>query len=361
MKTILMITLSSHTTFQESVFCMYENLKNRYNVITITIAGSSYPAPKDKNNHFINAPLRPGFTKGTLNLKELHKMMQIVRNSDFDTVYFETFHIWNYPVILYCKLHGIKYSHAINDVIPHEGDSHAKLNGMLNDLTAKLADRIVLRSTNGYNNALLRYPKYKDKLYKVDLWISFPKYCAPKGGSVLFFGRINRYKGITRLFELARRTPDIQYTVAGKADDNVISTVAELRALPNVEVYEGIVPYGKMHEYFYDSVCIILPYETASQSGVVLDAYKHSRPVVAFDVGALGDQVEDGVTGYLAKAGDIDQLEALLRKVIDMPKDQYEKMCMDAYQKGLNTCSAKSREKDFLDAIGMTQEGVYEF
>lgn len=46
----------------------------------------------------------------------------------------------------------------------------------------------------------------------------------------------------------------------------------------------------------------------------MLDAYKHSRPAVAFDVGALGEQIDDGVTGYLAKPGDVGQLETQLRK-----------------------------------------------
>lgn len=354
-KKILMITLSNHTSFQDGVFSMYENLKGRYEVSTLTIAGSSYPVSQDKNNYFVDAPLRPGITKGTFNFKEIHRMMKIIRKVDFDTVYFESFHIWNYPVIMYLKLHRIKYSHAINDVIPHEGDPHAKINGMINGLTAKLADRIILRSSDGLNNAEKRYPKYKNKLHKVDLWYSFPQYCPPKGNTILFFGRMNRYKGIDCLLELVKKTPDLQYIVAGKADDSVGDTVEELRKMSNVKLDEGVIPYDKMHDYFYNARCTILPYETATQSGVVLDAYKHSRPAVAFDVGALGEQIDDGVTGYLAKPGDVGQLETQLRKIIDMPNEQYEQMCMKSYQKGLDAYSAKSREREFLSAIGVEQ------
>ena len=56
---------------------------------------------------------------------------------------------------------------------------------MINGLTAKLADRIILRSSDGLNNAEKRYPKYKNKLHKVDLWYSFPQYCPPKGNTIL--------------------------------------------------------------------------------------------------------------------------------------------------------------------------------
>lgn len=352
MKKILMVTLSTHTTFQEIVFSMYENLKGRYDVSTLTISNSSYPVPNNEENYFVNAPHKPGVTKGTFNLKEIHRMMTIIRKSNFDTIYFESFHSWNYFIILYCKIHGIRYSHAIHDVVPHKGDRHELINKTLNNITVKLANRIILRSSEGYNNALNLYPKYKSKMQKVDLWYTFPIYCPPKGKYILFFGRMNRYKGIEGLLELAKQTRDIQYVVAGKADDNVRKTVDELSVLPNVKVDEGIIPYDKMHDYFYDAYCIVLPYESATQSGVVLDAYKHSRPAVAFDVGALGEQIEDGVTGYLAKAGDIKQFEMQVRKMLDMPKYEYEQMCLRAYQKGLDEYSAKSKEKDFLRAIG---------
>ena len=208
-------------------------------------------------------------------------------------------------------------AHAINDVVPHEGDSMVKLKDWLNELTVFFSDRVILRSADGLNNAIRRFPKYKEKMRKVDLWYSFPQYCAPKGNNVLFFGRMNLYKGIDYLLELVKRTPDVQYVIAGKADESVGDTVKELRKMSNVKLDEGVIPYGKMHDYFYNAICTVLPYETATQSGVVLDAYKHSRPAVAFDVGALGEQIDDGVTGYLAKPGDVGQLETQLRKIID--------------------------------------------
>ena len=356
MKKILMVTMSTHTSFQDGVFSMYENLKGRYEVTTLTIKNSDYPAPDDTNNLFIDAPKRPGITKDTFNVVRLHKMMKMIRKIDFDVVYFESFHVWNYPIMLYCKRKHIFMAHAINDVIPHEGDSMVKLKSWLNKLTVVLSDRVVLRSVDGLNNALLRYPKYEMKMKKVDLWYSFPPYCAPRGDSVLFFGRMNRYKGIEYLLELVKQTPDICYVIAGKADDSVRSIVDALKVLPNVKIEEGVIPYGKMHDYFYNARCTVLPYETATQSGVVLDAYKHSRPAVAFNVGALGEQIEDGTTGYLASPGDVKQLETQLRKIVDMPEEQYEQMCRRAYQKGLDSYSAQSREKEFLSAIGVEQE-----
>ena len=186
MKKILMVTMSDHTSFQDGVFSMYENLKDRYKVTTLTMKNSDYPAPRNRDNLFIDAPKRPGITKDTFNVARIHHMMKMIRNTDFDVVYFESFHVWNYPIMLYCKNKHIPVAHAINDVIPHAGDEHARINKTINNLTARLANRIILRSADGYNNALGQYPQYKDKLHKVDLWYSFPQYCEPKGNSISF-------------------------------------------------------------------------------------------------------------------------------------------------------------------------------
>ena len=50
MKKILMVTMSEHTSFQDGVFSMYENLKDRYKVTTLTMKNSDYPAPRNRDN-----------------------------------------------------------------------------------------------------------------------------------------------------------------------------------------------------------------------------------------------------------------------------------------------------------------------
>lgn len=353
MKKFLMVTLSNHTSFQDGVFSMYENLKDRYEINTITIAGSTYPVSTDSCNYFIKAPLNPGVSKSTFNLKELHRMMKIVRSLSFETVYFESFHMWNYPIIFYCKSKGISYSHVINDVIAHEGDSHIWLRDVLKKVSICMFNRIILRSENGLEKAKTHYPKYAHKMHKVDLWYSFPEYCAPRGKTVLFFGRINKYKGIDKLCDLIRMTSDINYVVAGKADESISEELKLLRGLSNVKVDEGIVPYDKMHDYFYNACCVVLPYNSASQSGVVLDAYKHSRPVVAFNVGAIGEEIEDGVSGYIVEPGNLEELARRVKEIVDMDTNDFEKLCHNSYEYGIKRYSAKSREEEFLKAIGV--------
>lgn len=352
MKSILMITLSRHASFQDGVFSMYHQLKNKYNVWTITRDNDDYPAPHEPHNFFIKAPENPGISKDTFNVREWTRMMRIIKTLKPDIIYIESFHFWNYPIMIYCKRKGITLACSLNDVILHSGDSHLGVKKILNASQVALADRVIMRSKNGLENAKKMYPNATKKMYRTDLWYTFPEYCPPKGDYILFFGRMNRYKGIDNLYEIASRTPELNYVVAGKSDESAVEIINKLETLPNVRLEDRIVPYNDMHEYFYNARCVVLPYSSATQSGVILDAVKHSRPAIAFRVGALGEQIIDRKTGLLAETGNIDEIVQEVRCIAEMDEHEYEVMCENAYEFGLKEYSAQGQEENFLNSIG---------
>ena len=352
MKRILMVTFSRHASFQDGVFSMYHQLKDRYDVWTMTRKNDDYPAPHEEHNYFVSAPENPGLSKETFNFSELKRMMGIIRKIKPEIVYIESFHTWNYPIMLYCKRNKIVLACSLNDVILHEGDSHIFIKKMFNASQVKLADRVVMRSKNGLENAQKLYPKYKKKMYRVDLWYTFPEYCPPKGNTILFFGRMNRYKGIDNLYQLIKETPELNYVVAGKADDSDMEVIRKMEELPNVDLQNLVIPYNDMHDYFYNARCIVLPYKSATQSGVILDASKHSRPAVAFKVGALGEQIIDGKTGLLAEPENVAELLEKVKSIVSMPEELYEEMCKASYEYGIKNYSAKGQEQNFLKAVG---------
>ena len=49
---------------------------------------------------------------------------------------------------------------------------------------------------------------------------------------------------------------------------------------------------------------VVLPYESATQSGIVQIAYGFGKPVVVTDVGGLPDVVSDDKTGYIVPPQD---------------------------------------------------------
>jgi glycosyltransferase involved in cell wall biosynthesis len=62
---------------------------------------------------------------------------------------------------------------------------------------------------------------------------------------------------------------------------------------------------------------LVLPYRSATQSGVVQLAYSFARPVVATAVGGLVEAVEDGDTGLLVPPQDPPALADALQRLLD--------------------------------------------
>ncbi|MSR05538.1 MAG: glycosyltransferase [Gemmatimonadetes bacterium] len=130
---------------------------------------------------------------------------------------------------------------------------------------------------------------------------------------VLFFGRLDYYKGLDvlgdaiRLLQARGRTPRV--VIAGAGPYVVPPTpgaTLDTRYLPDRELVE-LVARARI---------VVMPYHDATGSQVPQTAYSYGTPVVATTVGCLREYVEDGVTGLLVPPRDparlADALELLL-------------------------------------------------
>lgn len=129
----------------------------------------------------------------------------------------------------------------------------------------------------------------------------------PPGAQVmLFFGFVREYKGLICLIdalpEIHRRLPDSKLLIVGDFYDDkkkYISRMEELGIASMVAVYDEYVPDREVGIYFGAADLVVLPYESATQSGIVQIAYAFGKPVVVTSVGGLPEVVDDGRTGYV--------------------------------------------------------------
>ena len=66
----------------------------------------------------------------------------------------------------------------------------------------------------------------------------------------------------------------------------------------NVQCHYFFVPDNEVGKYFSASDVVVLPYKTASQSGIVQIAYHFDTPVIVSNVWGLPEIVDEGKTGY---------------------------------------------------------------
>jgi|SRR5579863_2307338 len=141
----------------------------------------------------------------------------------------------------------------------------------------------------------------------------------PAQPSILFFGRLEPYKGLRVLMDAMplvwQVRPDVELVVAGSGQ----SAGEVIDDDPRVQKLPGYVPEAEVDRLFRAARLVVAPYTEGSQSGVVSIACSRGIPAIVTEVGALPTLVAD--SSQVVAPGDPDALaEALLRHLDHGPR-----------------------------------------
>ena len=169
----------------------------------------------------------------------------------------------------------------------------------------------------------------------------------------LYFGLIRPYKGVEVLLKaipLIEEIDDFKCLIVGE----IYSNEKEIRSLINkcnpnqVKLVDSFIPNDQVSLWFRVADVIVLPYISATQSGIIPIAYRCNRPVIATDVGALSDVVINGKTGYLVPAADT---EELARSIVNFFKEQKTRDFTPGINEIISTHSWKVYTEKLLNFI----------
>jgi glycosyltransferase involved in cell wall biosynthesis len=123
---------------------------------------------------------------------------------------------------------------------------------------------------------------------------------------ILFFGYVRAYKGLEVLLqampEILRRVK-LRLLVVGEFYENEAAfrkQVADLQIADAVTIHADFVANEEVNLYFSACDVVVLPYRSATQSGIVQIAYQLNKPCIVTDVGGLAEVVLDDQTGFVA-------------------------------------------------------------
>lgn len=170
--------------------------------------------------------------------------------------------------------------------------------------------------------------------YPAERVVVKPNFSAPRSRwsgarkGMLYVGRLSVEKGARVLAQALKLDPELSAQV------RVVGTGPELdhlRAVLPPENLLGVQSREKVIELMASSRAVIVPsicYENFPK--VIVEAFSVGTPVVASDLGALGELVVDGVTGFLAAPGDPHSLLERLRAA-SLESDRMETFGLQAY------------------------------
>ena len=211
----------------------------------------------------------------------------------------------------------IKKIFICHNVFPHE---RFPMDRLLTRLVLKKGDGFIVHSKSDGDDLLSIKP---DALYRQN---PHPTYNAFKIKNMtredarselgrtndekllMFFGFVREYKGLRHLLDAMKivkdKLKDVHLIIAGSFGDDKESYMNLIKdnGIEGItEVSDGYTPDSEVEKYFAACDIVVLPYESATQSGIVQIAYGFGKPVLVTDVGGLPDVVTDRKTGYVVE------------------------------------------------------------
>lgn len=125
------------------------------------------------------------------------------------------------------------------------------------------------------------------------------------GTYVLYFGRLERIKGIFTLLDAMANLRQIKLLIVGDGNDKLeLARVVADERLTNVQ-FLGFKRGEELHDLIRGSICTVSPSVCYESFGLTLiESFALGRPVICSRMGGMPEIVKDGVDGFIIPPGD---------------------------------------------------------
>jgi glycosyltransferase involved in cell wall biosynthesis len=152
-----------------------------------------------------------------------------------------------------------------------------------------------------------------------------------RGDYLLFFGRLEKLKGVHSLISAMKNFPELPLFVVGEGEykKNMIDQVIEL-GLDNVK-FLGFKSGNELWDLVSKSLAIMVPsewYENCSMT--VLEGKAHCKPIIGANIGGISEQIDEGINGFMHEPGDISSITNAIDKLISLDNKSYEAICLSS-------------------------------
>ncbi len=323
---------------------MYRALAKKYRVDMISFK-MQYPRflfkkeQKDYSNDTFKIP-ETDYMINTANPFNWINSAKRIRKLKPDIVIFQWWHPYFVPCYwTLCKLLGkTKKLFLCHNVFPHE---RFPLDRFLTKMVIKQGDCFITQSGLDTGDLLsikknATYIQAVHPTYNAFKFLNMDKTEARKlldlerdEKIILFFGFVREYKGLKHLLRampVLKKTVDkIKLLVVGDFGSDkpeYMELISQLGLGKELGIHDGYIPDHEVEKYFAASDLVVLPYESATQSGIVQIAYGFEKPVVVTEVGGLPDVVINGKTGYVVKSKNPEALAEAIGRYFQKSKEE---------------------------------------
>ena len=217
------------------------------------------------------------------------------------------------PIAAFLHRHGIKIVSVVHNAIPHEPKFFdkplARRFFRKNDLLVSMCDAVTadIRSLCPDARIIQRphpvYDHFGGKQDKADAQAALA--LTPGRRTLLFFGLIRDYKGLDLLIDaMPLLGDDFQLVIAGESYgsfDKYEAQIAASGCAGRIHVFNRYIDDEEVPRFFSAADLCVLPYRSATQSGITAIALHFDLPLVATPVGGLAESIEQPGVGLMTE------------------------------------------------------------
>lgn len=277
-----------------------------------------------------------------LNKIILYYSLSKIKKQKYNTINIIGQHPW--VEFIHSQLKGENIVHTFHEVGSHQTEKYSTplITRIIKDKSKTiLPSRITYQRFNSIEGAdhmlntyipigkletLLLYRKKVDLKLHLDM----------KKTTFLFYGFIVPYKGLDLLKEaienLQNYETEYNLIIAGGGYD---PTISFFESKKNCQVINRFLTNEEMMHLNEIASAIVMPYKSASQSGIILTSFMLGRPIIATKVGALAETIVDHYNGLLVEPNNPIFFSNAMRMLIN-DKTLLEKLHIGAKNFGQN-------------------------
>ena len=148
---------------------------------------------------------------------------------------------------------------------------------------------------------------------------------------IISVGRLSKEKGITSLIETFKDLPDIKLKIVGTGpEESALKKLVASYGANNIE-FLGYKTGKDLHKVIREAYFTLVPSEWYENNPLtIIESYSAWIPVIGSRIGGIPEIIEDGKTGYIFEARNVEQLRNCIIKANNLSKEEYAQFCKNA-------------------------------
>jgi glycosyltransferase involved in cell wall biosynthesis len=290
---------------------------------------TTYP----KEVHIIDQPESKGkeMLYKALPFQLFRKVQEVTRNKKFDIIHLltEDTDMAYFINMLKKKGHVI---YTVHDLVPHEAKVRSIFHKLKRKILIEYRFGLLLKNINNLAACnKIQYQALKEKFPGKNIFYhSFPSLITHKiktgnlevpeikglKNYILFFGRVEKYKGVEVLYQAYTNAPELQQYPLVIAGSGFLYFERDSSKEQNVVFINRYIHEEEIPHLFKESICTVYPYISATQSGVTSLSFYFNKPIVASSIPFFATELKNQPRCFLFQTEDGDSLTTVLRECL---------------------------------------------